>query len=80
MTIGSFCPVETVGGAVFMVALFAFAGFPLRWVLRRHMQNRAATEPGYVPSGSISFLYRNAGRLTLLVAGIIIAVMVFSGQ
>ena len=79
MTIGSFCPVETGAGLLLAVALFGLAGFPLRWGIRRHIQQQAATNPDYRPSDFTAFLYRNAGRMTLLLAGIALFI-VFAAQ
>jgi hypothetical protein len=76
-TIGTFCPVETGGGILFVLAALFLAGIPLRWLLRRHIQSRLAGNPEYKPSGELMWLYGNAGRITLFVIfalGITIAV------
>ena len=78
MTIGSFCPVETGGGMIFMIALLFLGGLPLRWIIRRHVGRRLAEEPSYVPSGTVRFLFNNAGRMTLMLLGLAVAAIIVS--
>lgn len=69
MTVGSFCPVETAGAILFAACLFAGAGFPIRWAIRRHTRSKMVRDPGYEPSAWTRFVYRNAGFLVLGAAG-----------
>lgn len=64
VTIGRFCPVETVGFAVAAVALFFFAGIPLRWLIKRHVSTQVQANPLYEVGGALRFLYRYAGYLS----------------
>lgn len=75
VTVGKFCPVETIGAILFAVALFAFAGFPIRWAIRRHLENALETNPEYEPSGFLLFMHRHAGNITLLCVGCALAVL-----
>lgn len=77
-TIGSFCPVETVGITVAVGVVLFGAGLPLRWGLRQHMMKRLKGDADYQPSGATLFLYRNAGRLSILGIGLAIAAFVMA--
>ncbi|MCZ0960897.1 hypothetical protein [Paracoccus benzoatiresistens] len=79
-TIGGFCPVETVGGGLAALVVFFFAGIPLRFMIKRHIRRRVSDDPGYVPSDALTATYRNAGRLTLMVVGLIVAASMFSSM
>lgn len=76
VTIGNFCPVETVGGAVFIIGVLFFAGFPIRYAMRKHFERKYLKDPGYRPDGPTIFLYRNAGKITLFTAIGLIAIII----
>ncbi len=70
VTIGSFCPVETVGGILLTVALFLVAGWPLRKLIEAHVRARAVEDERYVPGPGVRFLHANAGYLSLAGVGL----------
>lgn len=76
VTIGSFCPVETVGGTALIISVFLFAGFPIRYVMRRYFKRMYLKNPNYRPDEATLLLYRNAGKVTFFVAAGLIALIV----
>lgn len=75
VTIGRVCPVETVGGAILIIGILFFAGFPIRYVMRKHFERMHLKDPGYRPDDAMIFIYRNAGKITLFAAIGLIAII-----
>jgi len=79
-TIGRWCPVESVFGTIaataLLIALLFFAGFPLRFVLKRYISANLERNIEYRPSNTISFLYRNSGRITIIAIGLTVSIIV----
>lgn len=75
VSVGGFCPVETVGATIFGVCLLLFAGFPIRWAIRRYIAARLSADPAYQPAGALMFLYRHSGYAVLGTIGLAITIM-----
>jgi len=76
VTIGSFCPVETVGITLVVGLVLLGAGVPLRWAIRRYVEQQHRVDPDYRPTGGVLFVYERAGVLTLGLVAAAVAVIV----
>lgn len=67
-SVGGVCPVETLGLGIVGIVVLALAGWPLRWLIERHVKSISQVDPTYNPGYVIKFVHRNAGKLSLLCA------------
>lgn len=76
VTIGNFCPIETIGIIFASVVVLFFGGLPIRKMIESHVASEISKDQNYKLDPFLKFIYGNAGIITI-VALIGIGVLIF---
>lgn len=77
VSIFGFCPFETIGVLLAVIALLLFAGFPLRWFIKKHFMKQFAINNSYEPDPILMFIYKKSGYIVIAIL-ILIFLIIFN--